>query len=95
MLEALHSGLQLCDCIACVPPLLLALAGSQRLLYRLFYRIQASSLWWLRLTGVLAVLGIQSAPLTRCPGSLNPLLSDSLVVWAHEISFFVRNPKLG
>jgi len=55
----------------------LALAGSQRLLYRLFCRIQASSLWWLRLTGVLAVPGIQSAPLTRCPGPLNPLLSDT------------------
>jgi len=55
----------------------LALAGSQRLLYRLFCRIQASSLWWLRLTGVLAVLGIQSALLTRCPGPLNPLLSDT------------------
>jgi len=51
-------GLQLRDSIACVLSLLLALAGSQRLLYRLFCRIQASSLWWLRLTGVLAVPGI-------------------------------------
>jgi len=54
-----------------------ALAESQRLLYRLFCRIQALSLQWLRLTGVLAVPGIQSAPLTRCPGTLNPLLSDT------------------
>jgi len=69
-------GLQLRDCITCVDSVVLALAGSQRLLYRLFCRIQASSLQWLRLTGVLAVPGIQSAELTRCPGPLNPLLSD-------------------
>jgi len=70
-------GLQLRDSIACVHSVPLALAGSQRLLYRLFCRIQASSIQWLRLTGVLAVPGIQSAPLTRCPGALNPLLSDT------------------
>ena len=29
-------------------------------------------MWRLRLTGVLAVPGIQSAPLTRCPGPLKP-----------------------
>jgi len=55
----------------------LALAGNQRLVYKLFYRIQASSLWWLRLTSVLAVLGIQSALLIRCLRPLKPLLSDN------------------
>jgi len=71
-------GLQLRDCIAsCSLSVPLALAGSQRLLYRLFCRIQASSLQWLRLTGVLGVPGIQSAPLPRCPGALNPLVSDT------------------
>jgi len=50
VLEALHSGfcelkgLQLRDCIACVDSVPLTLAGSQRLFYRLFCRIQASSL---------------------------------------------------
>jgi len=70
-------GLQLRDCIAPPNSVPLALAGSQRLLYRLFCRIQASSLQWLRLTGVLAVPGIQSAPLARFPGPLNSLLSDT------------------
>jgi len=34
----------------------------------------------MRLTGVLAVPGIQSAPLARCPGALNRLLSDANLV---------------
>ena len=69
--------LQWCDCIAWVISVLMVLAFSQNLLYRLLGRIQIASSQWLSLPGVLAVPGIQSASLTGCSGPLNPFLSDN------------------